>query len=124
MEDLWLRLVEHLDNRVNGPMSFRFYLQPVMAIFFAVRSGLNDAKIGKTPYFWGLLSDPEHRVEMLKDGWKSVGKVFILAIILDVIFQIMFLKSFFPLETLAIAFFLAIVPYVAIRGLVTRIARK
>lgn len=124
MEELWLRLVEHLDNRINGPMSFRFYLQPVMAIFFAVRSGLNDAKVGKTPYFWGLLSDPTHRVEMLKDGWKSVGKVFILAIVLDVIFQIMFLKSFYPGETLAIAFFLAIVPYVAIRGLVTRIARK
>lgn len=124
MEELWLRLVDHLTDRVTGPMNFRFFLQPAMAIFFAVREGLNDAKVGNAPYFWSLLSDKAHRRERLKDGWKSVGKVFLIALALDVIYQVVVLKALFPLETLIVAFFLAIVPYVAIRGLVTRIARK
>ena len=53
-----------------------------------------------------------------------MGKVFLIALALDVIYQVVVLKALFPLETLIVAFFLAIVPYVAIRGLVTRIARK
>lgn len=124
MEEFWTRIVEHLTDRMTGPMNFRFYLQPAMAIFFAVREGLKDAKAGNPPYFWSLLSDQEHRTDRLKDGWKSVGKVFLIAVALDVIYQVVVLKFFFPLETLIVAFMLAIVPYVAIRGLVTRIARK
>ena len=124
MENLWMQFIEHMTDRVTGPMRFRFLLQPVMATIFAVIAGLKDAKTGKTPYFWGLLSDSAHRVDMIKDGWKSVGKVFILAVVLDLVFQALFLKTFLPIETILIAFVLAIVPYLAIRGLVTRIARK
>ncbi len=119
-----MRFVEQLGDRTTGPMKFRFYLQPAMAIFFAVREGLRDAKAGKPPYFWSLLSDKGHRVDLLKDGWKSVGKIFLIAVALDVIYQLVVLKFFYPLETLVVAFFLAILPYLAIRGLVTRIARK
>ena len=77
--DVWMRVGSQLVGRVSGPMKFRLVLQPVMASIFAIRSGLADAKAGKSPYFWGLLSDPGQRLDMIKDGWKSVGKVFILA---------------------------------------------
>ncbi len=50
-------------------------------------SGLADAKAGKPPYFWGLLTNPAGQ-DMLKDGWKSVGRVFILAVVLDIIYQL------------------------------------
>ena len=46
------------------------------------------AKAGKPAYFWALLSTPEYRNEMAKEGWRSVGKVFIVAIILDVVYQL------------------------------------
>lgn len=124
MEDILTRMMGHFMDRVTGPMWFRFLLQPAMAIYFAVRAGLEDAKTGKSPYFWGLMTDPEHRAEMLKSGWKSVGKVFLLALALDLIYQVMVLKAFFPIEALIIAFSLAFVPYLMFRGLVTRIARK
>ena len=124
MDDIWMRFVENMNDRVSGPMKFRLLLQPAMAAFFAIRSGLNDARTGKPPYFWSLVTDPAHRIDMLKDGWKSVGKVFLIALLLDVIYQIIVLKFVYPGEAIYVAFVLAILPYLILRGLVTRIARK
>jgi hypothetical protein len=121
MDDTWMRIVENMSDRVTGPMKFRLVLQPVMASIFAIIAGLKDAKLGKPPYFWGLFSNAGHRAEMLKDGWKSVGKVFVLALVLDVVFQIMVLKTVYPGEVIIVAFLLAIVPYLLLRGLVTRL---
>jgi hypothetical protein len=95
-----------------------------MAAFFAIRSGLADAKTGKSPYFWTMVSDPKERGELIKDGWKSVGKVFILAIVLDVIYQIIELHFVYAGEAIIVAFLLAILPYLILRGIVTRIARR
>ncbi|MGE5318902.1 MAG: hypothetical protein ACM3KD_01855 [Hyphomicrobiaceae bacterium] len=124
MDDIWLRFVENMNDRVSGPMKFRLLLQPAMAAFFAIRAGLNDARTGKPPYFWSLVTDPAHRIDMLKDGWKSVGKVFLIALLLDVIYQVIVLKFVYPGEAIYVAFVLAILPYLILRGLVTRIARK
>ena len=124
MEDIWMRFVEHMVDRVSGPMKFRLLLQPVMATIFAVMSGLKDARAGRPPYFWGLLTDPTHRRDMIKDGWKSVGKVFVLALVLDVVYQIIVLRFVYPGEAIAVALALAIVPYLIVRGLVTRLARR
>jgi hypothetical protein len=116
-------MMENFGDRISGPLRFRFVLQPVMASIFAVLAGLKDARGGKPPYFWALLSDLEHRRDMLKDGWKDVGKVFILALILDVVYQLIVLRFIYPAETIVVAFSLAIVPYLILRGLVTRTAR-
>ena len=124
MDDIWMRFVENMNDRVSGPMKFRLLLQPAMAAFFAIRAGLNDARTGKPPYFWSLVTDPAHRVDMLKDGWKGVGKVFLIALLLDVIYQAIVLKFVYPGEAIYVAFVLAILPYLILRGLVTRIARK
>ena len=124
MDHFWIRVISQLTARVSGPMKFRLVLQPCMAAFFAVRAGLADARAGKPPYFWGLLSDPGQRVDMLKDGWKSVGRVFILALVLDAVYQIIVMHFVYPGEMIIVAFVLAIVPYLIVRGLVTRLARK
>lgn len=124
MDDILIRVVENLQDRVSGPMKFRLLLQPLMAVIFAVMSGLKDAKAGKPPYFWALLTDPAHRREMIKDGWKSVGKVFVLALILDIVYQIVVLRFVYPGEAIVVALALAILPYLIVRGLVTRVARK
>jgi hypothetical protein len=124
MDDMWARVGTQLLARVTGPMKFRLVLQPCMAAVFAIRSGLADARNGKSPYFWGLLSDAGQRREMLKDGWKSVGRVFILALALDVIYQLIVIHFVYPGEAIIVAFILAIVPYLIVRGLVTRFARS
>ena len=124
MDDFWTRVVDNMAARVTGPMQLRLLLQPLMASIFAIRSGLADAKAGKTPYFWALFSDPVHRVEMVKDGWKSVGKVFVLALILDVIYQIVATRFVYVGEAITTALLLAIAPYLILRGLVTRLVGK
>jgi hypothetical protein len=124
MDHLFARVVEQLIARVTGPMKFRLFLQPAMAIFFAVRGGLKDAREGRPPYFWGLFTDRGERESMLKNGWKSVGKVFILAIVLDAVYQYIALRWFYPGEAVLVAIILAIIPYLLVRGPVDRIARR
>jgi hypothetical protein len=124
MEDIWLRLAGNMVNRVSGPMKFRLLLQPTMAALLAIRSGLRDARAGKPPYFWTIATDPTARAELLKDGWKSVGKVFVLALALDVVYQIVELRFVYPGEAIIVALLLAIVPYLVLRGLVTRLVSR
>jgi hypothetical protein len=124
MDEMWTRLGHDMVDRVSGPMKFRLVLQPTMAAIFAIRSGLEDARLAKSPYFWALLSDPAQRDEMLKNGWKSVGKVFVLALLLDVVYQIIVSRFVYPGEVFIVAFVLAILPYVILRGLVTRLVRR
>lgn len=119
-----MRIMDNMADRVSGPMKFRLLLQPVMASIFAILAGLKDAKAGKPPYFWGLITDPAHRADMIRDGWKSVGKVFLLALVLDVVYQIIVERFVYPGEALIVAFVLAIVPYLILRGLVTRLASR
>lgn len=124
MDHIWTRVGSQLIARVSGPMKFRLVLQPAMAAFFAIRAGLADARAGRPPYLWALIWDHGQREAMLKDGWKSVGRVFILALVLDTIYQIIVLRFVYPGEAIIVAFVLAIVPYLIVRGLVTRAARK
>jgi len=120
----WERIVGDLFARLDGPLHFRFVVQPLMAIIFAVIDGVKDAKAGRPAYFWGLLFTPHNRKQMLQGGWKSVGKIFILAVILDVIYQLKVHSTVYPGESLIVAFFLAIVPYLVFRGPINRIVRK
>jgi hypothetical protein len=65
MEELLSRFIENLMGRVSGPMKFRLILQPVMAAFFAIRSGLKDAREDKPPYFWAMFTNPDSRVDVM-----------------------------------------------------------
>jgi len=121
MEDLWARVVENLVGRLHGPLTFRLLLQPIMATIYAVMGGRRDAQQGKPAYFWALFRDPEHRRDMLRDGWKSVGKVFILAIAIDAVYQFIAFRWFYPGEALVVAILLAIVPYILFRGPINRL---
>jgi len=117
------RVAENLIARVTGPMKFRLLLQPAMATFFAIRDGLRDARQCRPPYFWGLFTDKDERESMLENGWKSIGKVFILAVVLDVVYQLIEHRwTVYPGEAILVAIILALVPYLLIRGPVNRIA--
>ena len=110
MEELLTRIWEDLIGRVSGPLHFRLLLQPAMATFFAIRDGLKDSREGRPAYFWAIFTDPHHREEMMAEGWKAVSKVFVLAIILDGVYQVIALHWFYPGEALIVAFVLAILP--------------
>jgi hypothetical protein len=124
MQDVVARIGEDLASRLDGPLTFRFAFQPVMAGILAVRAGLADARAGRPAYLWAALTDRAHRREILRSGWRDIAKVFALAIVLDVIFQLMVFRTFHPLEALIVAFGLAAAPYMLVRGPVNRLARR
>lgn len=115
------RFFGNLFTRLDGPLHFRFILQPLMAIIFATLDGIKDAKLGRPAYFWAVVSNPEQRKELIKLGWKRIGKIFILAVVLDVIYQVKVYHWFYPGETLFVAIVLAIVPYLLVRGPINRL---
>lgn len=115
-------LVQGVISRTTGPLKFRFLLQPVMSILLAIRSGLKDSREGKPAFLWKFYEDPELRKELITDCWKSVGKIFILAFALDCVYQVIVLRWVHVFDALVVALFLAIIPYVLVRGPVNRIA--
>jgi len=123
MNEMLQRVWDNLIGRTSGPMNFRLIIQPAVAIFIAIRAGLNDARDGRRAFFWAALSNSAYRSELLRQGWKDVGKVFILAIVLDSIYQLIVHRGVYVLELLITAIVLAIVPYIFVRGPVNRIAR-
>ena len=124
MEELLTRLWEDLVGRIGGPMTLRFILQPTMATLFGIRDGLRFAREGRSFLLWGGPQHPVERRAQLRATWRSIGKVFLLAILLDVIYQLVVLHWFYPLETLIVAIVVAVVPYLAVRGLVNWLARS
>ena len=122
MDELITRYIGDLTARVSGPMWFRFILQPTMAMIFALRAGLKDARTGQPAYFWAVLTNPAHRRDLLRDGWKDVAKVFTIAFVLDTVYQLIQLRWFYPLQALLIAFVLAFLPYLLLRGPFRRLA--
>lgn len=116
MDELLSRFVEDIVGRVHSPMNARLILQPLMAVIFALRDGRRDAREGQPVYLFALLTDAGHRRAMLRGAWKAVGKVFVIAVVLDVIYQIITMKWFYPGEALVVALLLAVVPYLLLRG--------
>jgi hypothetical protein len=94
-----------------------------MAALVAIRDGHKDAQTGRSPYFWAVLRKSDERMGRLREGLNATARIILLALALDLIYQFLVLTTFYPNEALIIALLLAFVPYVLIRGLVTRIAQ-
>lgn len=122
--DTFKRIWHQLIERADAPMRFRFILQPLMAAILAILGGLKDARTGRSPYFWTMLGNPRERIERLEEGLNATARIILLGIVMDVIYQIIVLKRFYPAEAVIVALLFAFVPYVIIRGPVARIARR
>ncbi len=122
MEDAVARFVNNLIGRLHGPMTFRFLFQPSMAAFLAIRAGLQDARDGRPAYGWALFGDAAERRRLLREGWKAVTSVFVVATLVDVVYQLVMFQWVYPGEAVAVAAVLAFVPYVILRGPVNRLA--
>lgn len=124
IQEVLSRMWTDLLARPGGPFAFRFVLQPLVAIILALRDGIKDAQTGRSPYFWTVLSDAAQRRERLAEGLKATVRVIVLGIVIDAVYQLKMLGTFYPGEALAIALLLGFVPYLVIRGPANRIARR
>lgn len=120
--DVRQRVWQNLLDRPGGPMTFRFILQPIMAAIAALYDGIKDARTGRSPYFWTILTNPAKRGSLLHEGLISTARIILLGLCMDAIYQIIVFKTFHPVEAVVIALFLAFVPYLLLRGPVALIA--
>jgi hypothetical protein len=109
-------------GRVDGPMTFRFFLQPVMAFLAALPDGIGDAKRGRSAFFWSAWSHPGVRTGRLREGIGSTARVLLLGLCMDVIYQFRVFSEFYPVEALLMAVMLALVPYFLFRWIVERVS--
>jgi hypothetical protein len=117
------RLWRNIVARPGGPMTFRFVLQPAMAIVAAWRDGVIDARFDRTPYLSAVVLGGVSRGAYLWEGVVSTSRILILGVVMDVVYQLAFLDSFYPAESALIAILLAFLPYALLRGPVARLAR-
>jgi hypothetical protein len=117
-------LWEMLIGRIEGPLTLRLLLQPAIATFFAVRSGLKDARSGRPAYLWKVFTNPAYRYELLHHGWKDVRTVFLMAVLLDSVYQGIEFHWIYLGQAVLVAIILAMVPYVLIRGPVNRLVSR
>jgi hypothetical protein len=70
-----------------------------------------------------MLSNPERRLQLLHEGWRGARTPFLVAVVLDCIYQLATVQFIYPLELLFTATLLALIPYILLRGPFNRIAR-
>jgi len=122
--EVLMRIWHNLLDRPGGPMVFRFVLQPIMATVAALRDGIQDARTGRTPLLWTVLNDPANRRGRLNEALIATARIILLGLAMDTVYQVIEFDSFHPAEAVIIALLLAFLPYLVLRGLVTRIARR
>jgi hypothetical protein len=121
LADLLPPFWDELLARTDGPLQFRFILQPAMATFLAIRDGYRDAVAGRPPYLQDILRNPATRAERLKEGCDAVARVMLLGVAMDAAYQFSVIKAFRPLEMVVVVLLLAFVPYLLMRGPAKRV---
>ncbi|HWV51001.1 hypothetical protein [Pseudorhodoplanes sp.] len=117
------RLWRDVIDRSHGPMTFRFFLQPTMAAIAALHDGTRDARSHRTPYLHTIIHDADNRGARLNEGLISISRIILLGFVMDTIYQWRVLGTFYPGEAVVITLILAVIPYIVLRDIVTRIAR-
>ena len=124
MDDTLARFASNLYDRLEGPFAFRFFLQPIMAMLYATRDGLADARANRPPYFWSLLTQPTQRQRLIREGSMAVMRVMVLGAVIDALYQLIVFRWIYPGELVAVVLGLAFLPYVLLRGPIERIASR
>jgi hypothetical protein len=104
MIELFARVWENVSDRLSGPLHLRFILQPAAAVIIAVRARRDSPLEFRT-------------------AWKDIGIVWTMAFVFDAVYQLVVLHWFYVGESVLIASFLALIPYVVVRQSMMRLAR-
>jgi len=99
VEEFMLKTWHQLIGRVEGPFTFRFVLQPSVAVLLAVRSVTNGTR-----------------------RRRDLRRLCIVAFTLDVLYQLLMLDRVYPLQAVLVVCALAVGPYTIARALARAIA--
>lgn len=112
---------QHIIDRAGGPLNFRLVVMPTVVTILAIRAYLKDVREGNPLFLGAFITSPTERRRLLRSGLKDFGRIFIVACVLDTIYQVVVLKGFFPGEMVFVAVMCAVVPYFLVRGPITRL---
>jgi hypothetical protein len=113
-ERFWRDIVDRGDDS----MAFRFFLQPVMAVVLGLYDGMRDVRLARSP------DVSNHTPELPVDGLLSIARLVLLGLIMDLIYQIRVLSTFYPAEALLVTIPLVSIPYFAVRSIVRAIGAR
>jgi hypothetical protein len=117
------RIWQNMIDRPSGPMWFRCILQPLVAGVTALLDGVKDGRAMRAPLAHAIVRDPEQRIPRLTEAMNATARIVLLGLAVDLVYQGIALDRFYPAEAVIVALLFALIPYVVVRGLVTRMTR-
>lgn len=108
--------LDQLLGRLSGPLNFRLVVMPTVVSVLALRAAWKDHRDGRPAFLGLLIKDPAERNRLFQQGLKNIGRIFIVAIVLDSVYQWMVFRWIYPGMVLVVAVLCAIMPYVLVRG--------
>ena len=108
-------------GRLDGPMHFRFIVQPLVAMLLGLRAGLRDARAGEPPFLWAVARLPERRRERVTGALRDLSSMLLVATVLDAAYQLVVHRGIYLFELLLTVGVLALVPYALVRGPAARV---
>lgn len=118
------RFIDDMVARLHGPGRLRFILQPLAAIVLGARDGVKDARAGNPPFLWGLVFRSGDRPGLVRSALVSVRDLVTVAILLDVIAQLLIFRMVHPGAALLLGPVLIALPYATSRALTNRVTRR
>ena len=122
--DMFARGLEQLLGRASGPLHLRLIIMPIVVTTIAIRAGLKDAREREPAFLWGIITARAGWKKRLILAWKDIARIFLIAIVIDVVYQAVVFWAFYPVQTLIVTVICAIVPYILVRGPTTLLTRN
>ena len=117
------RGAEEKHGRASGPLHVRLFIMPIVVTILAILADRRDAREGRPARLGAFFMDRTERRRLFRSGIKDIGRVFLVAVVLDTTYQLLVLRWLYPGQVLIVAVVCAVVPYVLVRGPITRIVR-
>jgi hypothetical protein len=117
---VWNDLVIH----PSGPLGFRFWIQPAVAISLGIMDGHGDARAGRAENLWIALHEKSERRNRLIAGSAAISSVLLIGLAIDAAYQLVAFRTIYPFEALFVATLLAATPYFLVRIYAAWLARR
>jgi hypothetical protein len=111
-------------GRLHGPLNFRLLVMPTVVTVLAIRAHLKDVRSGKPVFLGAFIRSSTERARLVRSALGDVGKTFVVAVVLDTVYQILVYKSFRPGPAIFVALVCAVLPYVLVRFVFARIVHQ
>jgi len=123
MEEVLTRFWDNLTGRVGGPMTFRFVVQPLVAVFLGFRDGKMLGRSGKSLLSWSKDREPGSTRALIQAIWRSIRLLALVALTLDITYQIFVEHWFYPGEAALVSVAITVAPYLCTCSIVSAYAR-